>query len=318
MVAITSPTHLACRVLSPSEIVDAQRRSDGLAFLTLGISWCLIAAALALAGFHPAWWTVLCAVWLLGARQMALAVLMHECAHRSFFRTSHFNQQIGNWLVAAPMNIPMALYREVHLRHHRHGGSALDPDLDLVRGYPATPASLVRKFLRDALGLTGAKDIAGQVMRFNLARDYRFLIVHLLLITLLVAAGIGWTYGLWWIAYVSSYQIVLRLRLMGEHGTAQDRLDRDARAHTTTVPAGPLQRLLIAPHGVSYHLEHHLLPSVPIYRLRRLHLLLKARGFFEGFDCLRDHYGQIIARCVSVQGSSRVAPRRGPTVSFHR
>jgi fatty acid desaturase len=293
-----------------------QRRSDLLAFATLAFTWLVIIAAFALAGVVASWWAVLLSLFLIGARQMALAVLMHECAHRTFFRTSIFNQTLGNWLVAAPMNIPMAAYREVHLRHHRHGGTAHDPDLDLVRGYPATPRSLLRKFLRDGAGLTGLKDIRAQLYRFSLARDYRFIVFHLLMILLLWTAWILWTYALWWIAYLTVYQIVLRLRLMGEHGTATDRLDRDARVHTTTVPAGPLQRLFIAPHGVSYHLEHHLLPSVPIYRLRSLHRLLASRGFFEGHECLRRTYIDIVRRCVSADGKSHVKPDKGPTLSF--
>jgi fatty acid desaturase len=316
MVANTSPTLLAGTVLTAAEIAHVQHRSDMIAFMTLAFTWLVLAAAFALADYAASPGAVLLAICLIGARQMALAVLMHECAHRTFFRTSRFNQILGDWLVAAPMNIPMSAYREVHLRHHRHGGTAKDPDLDLVRGYPATPGSLLRKFLRDSFGLTGLKDIVAQYHRFSLARDYRFVGIHMLMLLLLVAAGIGWTYGLWWAAYLTVYQIVLRLRLMGEHGTATDLLDRDARLHTTTVAAGPLQRLFIAPHGVSYHLEHHLLPSVPIYRLRGLHGLLKARGFFDGYDCLRRTYIDIIRRCVSADGKSRVKPDNGPTLAF--
>jgi fatty acid desaturase len=308
MVAATSPTHLARSVLSDAELNAVQRRSDGLAVLSLAVTWGIIAGTCAVVALVPRWWTILIAVWLIGARQMGLAVLMHECAHRSFFKTSSFNQTIGNWLIAAPMNVPMALYREVHLRHHRHGGTDRDPDLDLVRGYPARGTSLARKFFRDAVGITGLKDVISQILRFDLKRDYRFLVVHAGLIAVLAATGVVWVYGLWWLSYLTVYQIVLRLRLMGEHGTAMDRHDRDVRRHTTTVRAGPLQRLLIAPHGVAYHMEHHLLPSTPIYRLGALHRLLKGRNFFDGFDCLRDTYIDILRRCVSANGKSRVAP----------
>jgi fatty acid desaturase len=316
MVAKTSPTQLACTVMTVAEIAHAQRRSNSLAFMTLAVTWTVIIAAFALAGLVATWWSILLSVFLLGARQMALAVMMHECAHRTFFRTSIFNQTLGNWLVAAPMNIPMAAYREVHLRHHRHGGTIKDPDLDLVRGYPATPRSLLRKFLRDASGLTGLRDIVAQCHRFSFASNYRFVVFHAVMILLLWAANMLWTYALWWVAYMTVYQIVLRLRLMGEHGTAMDRHDRDARRHTTTVPAGPLQRLFIAPHGVSYHLEHHLLPSAPIYRLRSLHGLLKARGFFDGHDCLRPTYLDIIRGCLSADGKSNVMPSHGRSVAF--
>ncbi len=296
------------QLLTPLEISALQQRSDGQAALALGITWGIIAASLLFAGVMHAWWSALVAVILIGARQMALAVLMHECAHRSLFRTTSLNNAIGQWLVAAPMNIPMAAYRTVHLGHHRHGGTAHDPDLVLIRGYPATPGSLLRKFLRDSCGITGVKDLMAQVRRFDLARDYRFLVVHAGLLAVLLLAGIGWTYLLWWVAYLTMYQVVLRLRLIGEHGTAMDRADFDPRGHTTTVPAGLLQRLLIAPHGVSYHVEHHFMPSVPIYRLTELHQLMRLRGYFAAHDCLRANYAQVIARALSRQGHSHVSP----------
>jgi fatty acid desaturase len=318
MVAATSPTRLARQILTAAELSAAQQRSDGLAWLALGCTWSIIAGTFALVAMWPTWWTILLALCLIGARQMALAVLMHECAHRTFFRRSKLNGIVGNWLMAAPMNIPMPLYRDVHLRHHRHGGTANDPDLDLVRGYPATPFSLLRKFARDALGITGLKDVASQVIRFELRRDFRFVVFHAALILFFILVGKPWLYGLWWLAYLTAYQIVLRLRLMGEHGSAMDRLNRDPRVHTTTVRAGPLQRLLIAPHGVAYHLEHHLLPSAPIYRLDALHRLLSSKHFFDGFDCLRQNYVQIIRRCVSESGNSHVVPVHGPTVAVHR
>ena len=40
--------------------------------------------------------------------------------------------------------------------------------------------------------------------------------------------------------------------------------------------------MLIAPNGVNYHLEHHLLMTVPHYNLPRLHRLLRDRGVLDG------------------------------------
>jgi fatty acid desaturase len=52
----------------------------------------------------------------------------------------------------------------------------------------------------------------------------------------------------------------------------------DPFRNTRTTLAGPLARLLLAPHRVSYHLEHHLLMTVPAFRLPVLHRLLAERG----------------------------------------
>ena len=40
-----------------------------------------------------------------------------------------------------------------------------------------------------------------------------------------------------------------------------------------------LERALIAPYFVNYHLEHHLLVSCPCYRLPKAHALLIRKGF---------------------------------------
>lgn len=302
------PTRLAHAWLSPAEIKALQQARNRSGLLALGFDWSVILGALVLAGYSATLWAGAIAVLLIAGRQMGLAVLMHECAHRSLFRTRRWHDTLGQWLVAAPMNLPMAAYWQVHGRHHRHGGTTRDPDLVLVRGYPATPASLARKFGRDLAGLTGARDLLAQARRFTLERDFRFLVVHAVLLAGLSLAGIGWTYALWWLAYLSPYQLIFRLRLIGEHGTAVDRSDPDVRGHTTTVPASPLERLLLAPHGVSYHVEHHLLPGTPIYRLAQAHRLLKQRGCFSGHDCLRASYADVLRRAVAPDGRSRVPP----------
>ena len=49
----------------------------------------------------------------------------------------------------------------------------------------------------------------------------------------------------------------------------------DPLRNTRTTHASWLERLFIAPNRVNYHLEHHLLMTVPYFRLPRLHRLLR-------------------------------------------
>jgi fatty acid desaturase len=48
--------------------------------------------------------------------------------------------------------------------------------------------------------------------------------------------------------------------------------------NTRTTRARWWERFLIAPNQVNYHLEHHLLMTVPPYNLPRMHRLLEERG----------------------------------------
>lgn len=40
---------------------------------------------------------------------------------------------------------------------------------------------------------------------------------------------------------------------------------------TRTLVASRFEQMLISPYAVGHHLDHHLYPSVPCYRLRELH-----------------------------------------------
>ena len=54
--------------------------------------------------------------------------------------------------------------------------------------------------------------------------------------------------------------------------------ETDEMKNTRTTTARWWERLLIAPNCVNFHLEHHLLPTVPHYNLRRMHRMLRKRG----------------------------------------
>jgi fatty acid desaturase len=48
-----------------------------------------------------------------------------------------------------------------------------------------------------------------------------------------------------------------------------------------------LLRLALFPHHVNYHIEHHLFPAVPHYRLPQLHAELAARGVLRAAEVRR-------------------------------
>ena len=272
-------SHLA-GYLSAEELRPLLARSNLWATWMTACNLGLIAAALAL----PAIWlnplTLALALLLLGGRQLGLGVLHHECAHYSLFRTKRLNDLLGTWLYGGLMNTSLKRYRAYHLQHHRHAGTQQDPDLSMANAYPASAPSMRRKLTRDITGQTGCKDLRRQFASFGVRRNAPFLVSHSLTLALLALADIPWAYALWWAAYLVVYQVVTRLRFMSEHGVARDRLSADPRHNTATTLVSWWERLFIGPNFVNYHLEHHLQARVPCYRLRRLHLLLKRRGFF--------------------------------------
>ena len=100
------------------------------------------------------------------------------------------------------------------------------------------------------------------------------------LLGILTLAGHPLLYLLWVAAWFTTYSFVTRLRAIAEHNMVPDTTDELRNTRTTL--ASWWERLLIAPNHVNYHLEHHLLMTVPLYNLPKMHRMLRERGVLEG------------------------------------
>ena len=98
----------------------------------------------------------------------------------------------------------------------------------------------------------------------------------------LSAIGEGWLYLMWPAAIIFVQPLVSRVRQVAEHAAVPDLYHPDARKNTRTVYSSFLSRIMFCPHQVNYHLEHHLLPTVPKYNLSLMHRLLRDKGYYEG------------------------------------
>lgn len=282
--------------LSRDELRALSQASNWRGALMLGGDVLILAAAFALAIWQP--WLSPVAILLIAGRQLAFAIVMHDCAHRALFRTPWLNDLVGDWIGGAAVDVPLALYRDYHLNHHKHAGTDQDPDQGLVKGYPVTRASLKRKFIRDFTGRTALKELAFLWRAPTLRAKAPFLLFQLVLFAALFAAGAPWAILLWWAARIFVYPAIMRLRNIGEHGVALDRYDVEPRRNTHTTLARWWERLTVAPNNVNFHLEHHMFAAVPPYHLPRLHKLLKERGYYEGFDCFSRGYSAMLAKAV--------------------
>ncbi len=295
-------------VLSREEIAELTQPSDWRGAWSVCVSYAIVAGALWLAAAWPHPLSAVVAVVLLGGRQLGLAVLMHECAHRSLFRSRWLNEWVGRWLCAAPVWNRLEDYRQHHLPHHAYTGTERDPDLGLVTPFPVSRGSLARKLLRDLIGLSGIKrvvamlamdagilsytastnavrlDQRGRSAGAVLAGLARFtgpmLVFHAAMYLLLDALGHGWLMWLWIAAQLTTFSLFVRIRAMAEHACTA--ATADPWRNTRTTRASWLARLTVAPHHVNHHLEHHLLMTVPHYRLPAMHQLLRDRGVLEG------------------------------------
>jgi len=287
--------------LSRDEIRSLVRPSNAAGALAVAWSWLVIAGALAAVARWPHPLVFAAAVVVLGGRQLALAVLMHEAAHGTLFRTRWANERLADWLCARPVWSDFARYRRHHLAHHGHTGTDRDPDLGLAPVEPMTRGSLARKIARDLTGIAGARRVVGllaidaELLHFDvgggvrraprrgaahhlraLARNpWKPLLANAALFAVLALAGAAWVFAAWAVAYLTTFSLFLRIRSLAEHA-GLERTD-DPLRNTRTTRAGWLARITVAPLHVNLHLEHHLLPTVPWFRLPAMARLLAER-----------------------------------------
>jgi fatty acid desaturase len=304
-------------LLTPAEIRRFGARSDRVGAALLLHAWAMIAAAMALFVLWPNPLTLAVAIMIVGGRQLGLAILMHDAAHGLLFRRKAVNDVVAQWLCAYPVATDLHLYRPYHLKHHRLTQQPDDPDLMLSAPFPITRASLRRKIVRDLTGQTGyqrrraqlrdALGAPGTPWRECATRLRQRLggaaLVNLALFSGLAAAGYWWLYPLLWLLpLLTWYQLVTRIRNIAEHAVVPD--NDDPWRNTRTTLAGPLARLVLAPYRVNYHLEHHLFPFAPCWRLPRLHRHLLTHCHGPRME-LRRCYREVLARATA----SRIAAR---------
>ena len=272
----------AASLLTPDELQGLRRRSDLRGLWCVAHAWLVILGCMvALAVFpHPLVW--LAGVMIVGARQLGLAILMHDAAHGVLTERRGLNEWLGQYACSWPLFADMHAYRAYHLKHHRHTQQAADPDLSLSAPFPITRASFRRKILRDLTGQTMFKQRLAQFRNgvWRLRGAIGFNLGFLLVLTM--AGQWHLFFLLWVVPYFTWFPMVTRIRNIAEHAMVPDNDDPFRNARTTH--ANLLWRALVAPFWVNYHVEHHLIMYIPCYRLARFHRLLMAKGYGDRME----------------------------------
>jgi len=246
--------------------------------------WGVIGLAMLMGVLWPV--TIPLAVMIIGTRQLGLFILMHDAAHGLLHPNRRVNDAVAKWFCSSSLGE----YRPYHLQHHRYVQQAEDPDLSLSAPFPISRASLKRKLLRDLTGQTFYKQriaplLAAPTQSSPLARNsqelvrgWRFIIGNALGFAVFAAAGLWWVWLLMWLLPMATWlPLVTRIRNIAEHAlVGRDQADPLRQARTTH--ANWVERALLAPYWVNYHLEHHLFTQVPCWKLPQAHALLQQRG----------------------------------------
>lgn len=288
--------------LPATVLKDLTRLSPVRATLSVGATWATIAALVALAVRYPHPAIIAACIVGIAAQQHALAILTHQAAHYRMYRRRWLNDLVGK-LCAWPAGASMLTYRIIHRTHHNHLYSPIDPDLALMAGYPRGRWYLVRKLLKDLLGLTVVKnqryfagkpngarpaaDDTSPALRAAARRDRRAAtLAQAGMLGTSIALGIWpWYLLLWMLPLLTVFQAILRLRAICEHGAVPDTQSPLTAARTNLV-SWPI-RWVLFPFNMHFHIEHHLYPAVPHYKLPACHRAMVEHGLLDGAEVVR-------------------------------
>jgi fatty acid desaturase len=278
------------------------------AAFALASDWAIIAAcfSLAIALPHPA--VLVTAAILMARTQLALAVLMHESAHRLLARPRWLNDFIGQVFTAAPLMLSLFSYRHGHLQHHRAPMAGTDPVAVIfgIGDYPVSRRELAWRLFNDLTSIAyfmSLRDFASGKYR-HLARTRRpapmtkvfvlgsILIMNGAMIAALWAAGAVHLYLLLWILpSITVLQVFARVRAITEHAGYPAGADQLRNARSIVSPNW--QTFFFGPHAIHFHIEHHAHVRAPFYRLRQVHQHMKTCGVLPQAN-LYQGYGQVL------------------------
>ncbi len=253
---------------------------SGLA-LPFAISALALAAADWFLPLRLAVWAV--AFVAMGTWFQRILTLHHEAAHRLLFSNRFWNDLIGEKLIGIiAFGDGGNGYRLSHSQHHRDEFGEREPDFLLYSRYPISRASLRRKLVRDAFGISAYKNLrpafVGLFKSHRRARALRYLGGQVVVFAIFAAFGQPLLYLLlWFLPWATYFRVFNRLRALAEH--AGMTRSKDRRLTTHHIRQGFWAKHVFLSQGIGFHLAHHVDSGIPMGNLSKLHRALVEDGY---------------------------------------
>jgi len=88
---------IAAKYLSPQERKELNLKNDWKAAYVVLHTWGTIAITLGVVYFYPHPLVILVALFVLGGRQLACSIIMHDAGHFALFNNKKLNDFVGKW-----------------------------------------------------------------------------------------------------------------------------------------------------------------------------------------------------------------------------
>jgi fatty acid desaturase len=260
------------------------------------IDWAVIIAAWTMVALHPAWWTVLIAIVVVGTQYYALAIVGHDGLHRRLFEQRWWNDLWNDLMIMGPICAITRINRTNHIKHHLVTCLPGDPDrhkylhdhkdgtfryMFFLSGLQSIAHTVANIYVRPGPAgprSTGANDVGKRDDARYTARDLAIIVGWQAALIGGLSYAIGWwAYPVLWLVpvYLFAYRADL-VRVFCEHSMQMPDVDADRRKRMVTITSNALERRFFAPRNMNFHTAHHLWPSIPYYHLPEADRLIRA------------------------------------------
>ncbi|KZZ92895.1 Fatty acid desaturase, type 1 [Moelleriella libera RCEF 2490] len=251
--------------------------------LKLMKDWGMIVAGHQLFVRQPSPATLLAGLLLMSWGQRGLSTLAHDSIHMNLFKNKKLNHLVANLALAPPAMSTANQQRNSHNAHHWYLGTAEDPDhgdgndtslrhyRNGVYEHQSFPSLVVYDMLDFKLF---RQHVIGSFFDAPLFLTVWWATVSFLTLYL-QPANSNWTFA--GSSRISSFVVLFHLsrctftyafyvlrEIVDHSGLPQD----SVLAFTRSSPANNWFQRFLQPHDDNYHLLHHLLPRVPMSKLR--------------------------------------------------
>jgi beta-carotene hydroxylase len=236
------------------------------------------------------WGKVVFFVLLWSAAQQGLHLLGlvgHEGLHGNLHRNRLLSVHLGMFFSSMATGFLVVGYYMTHWDHHLYTNTLEDPDVGAYTRFKSFWSRLVlsrmyqtKAYRRNTLALAFGRGFPGKRLPYGFRKLRVFARFNLAyhVIWIAIYALIGFVDPMWFVvAILVPYIAVVGasgLRVYIEHAGTDAEVGTNARSFSSH-----LWTILF--FGNNLHLEHHLYPHVPCYRLPALHRWLREQGFFH-------------------------------------
>jgi fatty acid desaturase len=254
------------------DISALMRQSTLKSICYIALEYFIIAFSVCLV-LNFSYWFIPLSVILMGARQRALVVLVHEGSHRNLSASALLNDVMTKLFCALPMIISLDSYRSIHGQHHRYLGDP-EKDSDYLHDPQLVEKGWIKLYCSELLSLESWLGNAfGLPVQLKLALNcllwWSAVLGLIFYFSGLEAVAVF--VGLWIISRATVYHAIISFVIISDHvGLVPGGIMSFARNH----PSTGFLRKMVHPHFNGLHLTHHLLPTVPYHNLKKVHEVL--------------------------------------------